>query len=189
MRSSMRVLAKEHLALRALARIIALEAELLSRDGRADLDLLQDIAAYISEFPNRIHHPKEDDFLFRHMRARDSARCAAIIDRLQSEHQKEDESIARFLAALQALRAGAPGAAEDLAEVAAGYARHLLGHIEAENSLVFPLAEEVLQDEDWVEIDAAFAANDDPLVGGQPGARFSDLHRRIMAIGALPPGL
>ncbi|MBN8441971.1 MAG: hemerythrin domain-containing protein [Thauera sp.] len=189
MRSSMRVLAREHLALRALARIIALEAELLGRDGRADLVLLQDIATYIGEFPNRIHHPKEDDFLFRHMRARDPARCGAIIDRLQTEHLKEDESIANFLAALQAVSAGEPGAAAGLAQVAASYAKHLLGHIEAENTLVFPLAEEVLQEDDWAEIDAAFAANDDPLVGAQPGARFSDLHRRIMAMGAMPPGL
>lgn len=189
MRSAMRILAREHLALRALARIIALEAELLRRDGRADLDLLQDIASYIGEFPNRIHHPKEDEFLFRRMRERDPGRCAALIDRLQAEHLKEEGSIARFLTSLQAVRAGEPGAAARLAEVAETYAGHLLRHIETENLQAFPLAEQVLREEDWVDIDAAFAANDDPLVSGGHGTRFSDLHRRILAMGAMPPGL
>lgn len=189
MRPSMRVLAREHLALRALARIIALESELLRRDGRVDVDLLQNIAAYIGEFPNRIHHPKEEDFLFRCMRVRAPERCGPILDRLRIEHVKEGESIARFLAALAAFRGGDAGAAETLADVAANYAKHLERHIEFENTQAFPLAEEVLQEADWAEIDAAFARNQDPLVSGDATSHFSDLHRRIMAMGAMPPGL
>ncbi len=189
MRASLRILAREHLALRALARIIGLEAELLRRDGRADAGLLRHIAAYIAEFPNRIHHPKEEDHLFRRMRARAPERCQAVLDRLLAEHVKEGESIAGFLAALDDYAAGTAGAAGRLADIAASYARHLERHIEFENTEAFPLAEAVLQDADWQAIDAAFAANDDPLVSGAPGSRFSDLHRRIMALGALPPGL
>lgn len=193
MRPSLRVLAREHLALRAVARIVALEAELLRRDGRVDIDLLENIAAYIAEFPNRIHHPKEEDFLFRRMRLRAPQRCGEILDRLLAEHVKEGESVAVFRAALAAYReglpAGLPNAAEHLAHVAASYAKYLERHIEVENMQAFPLAEAVLQEADWAAIDAAFLANDDPLVTGDPASRFAGLHRRIMALGAMPPGL
>ncbi|MDZ4253353.1 MAG: hemerythrin domain-containing protein [Sulfuritalea sp.] len=189
MRPSMRVLAREHLALRALARIVALEAELLRRDGHVDLALLENIAAYIAEFPNRIHHPKEEDYLFLHMRRRDAGRCAPILDRLLDEHVAEVESIRRFVDALAAYRDGKPDAASQLAEVAGAYARYLDRHIEIEDTQAFPLAEEVLQESDWAEIDAAFLANDDPLVSGDQRSRFAGLHRRIMAAGAMPPGM
>jgi len=189
MRPSLRVLAAEHLALRAVARIVAIEAEILRRDGRADIDLLQNIAAYIAEFPNRIHHPKEEDVLFRRMRARAPQRCGAILDRLLAEHVSESASIAVFLAALADFRAGLADAATNLARVAASYAKYLDRHIETENTLAFPLAEEVLHETDWDAIDAAFLSNADPLVSGDESSRFRDLHRHIMALGALPPGL
>jgi hemerythrin-like domain-containing protein len=185
----MRVLAKEHLALRAVARIVAIEAELLLRDGQVDIGLLESIATYISEFPNRIHHPKEEDFLFRHMRARAPQRCGEILDRLLAEHVKEGESVEVFRAALAAYRHGLPAAGSHLANVAATYAKYLDRHIEIENTQAFPLAAEILQEADWAEIDAAFLANDDPLATGDQGSRYAELQRRILRMGALPPGL
>lgn len=189
MRPAMRILGREHLALRAVARMIAMEAVLLERDGRADVALLESIGAYIAEFPNRIHHPKEEAFLFRAMRQRAPERCTALLDRLMFEHGKEDESIEQFLNALSDYKNSAPGATARLANVAGSYAKHLERHIEVENTQAFPLAEEVLLASDWQTIDAAFLANDDPLVSATPGLRFAELHRRIMALGATPPGI
>jgi hemerythrin-like domain-containing protein len=185
----MRILAKEHLALRAVARIMATEAILLARDGRVDLALLESIAAYIAQYPNQIHHPKEEAVLFRHMRARAPERCGAILDRLLGEHDKEQESVATFLRALAAYRKTEAGAAAQLAQVAGTYAKYLERHIDLENTQAFPLAEAVLQEADWLEIDAAFMGNDDPLVGANAGLQFADLHRRILALGAMPPGV
>jgi len=189
MRTSQRVLMREHLALRAVARVIAFEAELLKAGQGADLELLAGIRDYITEFPDRIHHPKEEDELFRRMRQRNAERCAPILDKLLAEHGAEAVKIAEFDAALQALRSGEAGAAAMLGEIAAGYAAFLNHHIDLENGEAFPLAEKVLMEDDWDAIDAAFAANDDPLAGGASNARFDALHRRILALGAPPPGL
>ena len=42
------------------------------RDGRADPDfkLLHAIVQYIEEFPERLHHPKEDQYLFARLKSR-----------------------------------------------------------------------------------------------------------------------
>lgn len=189
MRTAQRVLMREHLALRAVARVVAYEAELLLNRQPADLALLAAIRDYIVEFPDRIHHPKEEDELFRRMRARDAARCAPILDQLLAEHGAEATKIGEFDAALRRLQDGQAGAAEALGRIAAAYAAFLNHHIDLENGEAFPLAEKVLTEEDWEAIDAAFAANDDPLAGGAANARFDVLHRRILALAAPPPGL
>ncbi|OIN92653.1 MAG: hypothetical protein AUJ20_06705 [Comamonadaceae bacterium CG1_02_60_18] len=183
------VLMREHLALRAVARIIAMESALLAHDGRVDILLLENIAAYIAEFPNRIHHPKEEAYLFHAMRQRAPERCTALLDRLMNEHDKEADGTAMFLSAIQAYKKGGPFAITHLAEVTGTYAKYLERHIEIENTQAFVLAEEILHESDWDVINAAFLANIDPLVSAAPGPRFAELYRRIVALGAPPPGI
>ena len=189
MRPALRILAREHMALRAVARIMAMEAVILTRDGAVDALLLESIAAYIAEYPNQIHHPKEEQFLFHYMRLRAPARCADILDRLLADHSKEHNAVTGFQAALHAYRAGGPDAGPQLAQVAATYAKYLERHIDIENTQAFPLAEEVLLEADWDLINAAFEQNSDPLTQAQPQTRFQALHQRIMALGAMPPGV
>ena len=54
-----------------------------------------------------------------------------------------------------------------------------------EEEQVLPLAAEALLPEDWEAIDAAFASNDDPVVGASAGKAFRELFRHLVAI--LPP--
>ena len=58
-----------------------------------------------------------------------------------------------------------------------------------ENEQAFPLAGKVLTDEDWAEIDAAFAENKDPFATGEQLERFANLHRRIVGMGLPPFGM
>ena len=59
---------------RSLAAVLDAAAFLLGhlRDGRADPDfkLLHAIVQYIEEFPERLHHPKEDQYLFARLKSR-----------------------------------------------------------------------------------------------------------------------
>ena len=67
----------------------------------------------------------------------------------------------------QALLRWEMGGQEDFAvfaEKAERYANFQWRHMQQEEELVLPLAERVLTEEDWREIDAAFAGNADPLI-------------------------
>jgi len=190
MRPALRVLAREHLALRAVGRILAMEAAILAAGGRAEIDLMESIVEYLDAFPNRIHHPKEEYQIFLRMRLRAAEKCTVLLGRLLADHQKETENVAALAAALRDYRAGAAPAAARLADIAGNYAKFLDRHIDLEDDEAFPLAEQVLTEEDWRAVDAAFAANDDPLAGDTAAeGRFAALHRRILALGAPPPGL
>ena len=58
-----------------------------------------------------------------------------------------------------------------------------------EEDVVLPLAERVLLDEDWAEIDAAFEGNRDPLIGKHVQEDFDKLFSHIVNIAPPPIGL
>ena len=67
-------------------------------------------------------------------------------------------------------------------------ARALISMLLEERELL-PLAEQVLTSEDWDELDAAFAADQDPLSGGAPDAEYVALFTRIVNLVPAPLGL
>jgi branched-chain amino acid transport system ATP-binding protein len=188
-RPALRVLEREHLALRAVGRILAMEAEILHSGGRADIELMSSIVKYLETFPNRIHHPKEEAQIFLRMRLRAAERCTAILGKLLADHQREAEAIIDLAAALAAYARNDTGAATWLSATAGNYAKFLDKHIDLENQEAFPLAEQLLTEEDWRAVDADFLANDDPLANNNEEGKFAELHRRIISLGAPPPGL
>ncbi|SCA56022.1 conserved hypothetical protein [Candidatus Terasakiella magnetica] len=185
MRTTIKVLAREHLALNGIARILKIDANLI-RDGKVvSHELLDDIVTYIREFPNKIHHPKEENFLFKAMRER-SEETHEVLDHLYEEHEREYEMIEYFSKALADYKVNPRKEAKVFAQIAIEYAEFLEGHIRYENSNAFPLANAVLTEEDWEKIDVAFADNKDPISNPDEMKKFADLHHRIMDLG-LPP--
>jgi hemerythrin-like domain-containing protein len=53
-------------------------------------------------------------------------------------------------------------------EAARKYLHLYQSHMQLEDSVVLPLAEQVLDEADWLLLDAAFASNCDPLTGKYP---------------------
>jgi hemerythrin-like domain-containing protein len=188
MRPSAKVLANEHLALRGVARIIKMDALLIKGDRPVALEMLEDIIEYIKAFPDKFHHPKEEDYLFKAMRLR-SEDTHEILDRIFLEHKKEYQLIEDFDASLQSFKKDPIGQKDNFADIAIQYSDFLNAHLDLENKKAFPMAEKVLTEEDWAEIDAAFSDNNDPIVAGAEKTRFDQLHKRIMDLGLPPFGM
>jgi len=185
---AIRIITGEHLRLAAVLRGM-LHAVRHVRFGGAqpDLDLLGAMVSYIRAFPERFHHPKEDEYLFRLLRER-NADAAPLLDRLQAEHRASAHKVTQIEQALmRCQRGGAPEFAK-FASAVAGYAAFHWDHVRAEEYEVIPLAESFLLDRDWEIIDAAFTGHSDPLLGAEAGAEFSELFRRIIALAPPPLG-
>jgi branched-chain amino acid transport system ATP-binding protein len=67
------------------------------------------------------------------------------------------------------------------------YVALMQGHIQREETVLFPVAQQTLQEEDWDEIDAAFAVNLEELAGVR--ADFQALMARIAHLAPTPIGL
>ena len=190
MQEALDVIGAEHRNLWRIAATIDLAADELDAGGDVDAAFFGAVFDYLEQFVDRMHHPKEDDYLFRRLRER-SADAAAVLDRLQAEHRNGPHNLAALRARMdEASRAaaGRPAGAE-FCNALRTYAQDLRSHIRTEEKDVMPLARVALTADDWAEIDRAFLDHADPLFGEQVRAEFRALFHRIASLAPESIGL
>lgn len=184
MTDALNVIKTEH---RNLMRVVNI-FDIVLREAEPDFPLLTAIVDYLQQFPDTYHHPKEDLFLFKALRARDPD-AAGILDELEAEHDLCLKATNGLRAALDAYRAGEPGGAERFRAVAEDYRRLQLRHLQKEEGVVMPMAKQALRPKDWVEINAAFADNKDPLFSDDAQESVRALYSRVVNLAPAPYGL
>ena len=159
------------------------------RAGRmaADQGLIGAMFHYIETFPEKLHHPKEDHFLFARLRTR-RPDAALVLDALEAEHEIGRERFTELKAKWERFRED-PAALAALAEGVERYSHFHRRHMRREEDEVLPLAAKALTEEDWTAIDEAFASNSDPVVGVPASKAFRELFRRLVAIAPPPWGV
>ena len=189
MTQAVRILREEHRSLSAVINSLEQLAR-QARDGsvKPDFAVFRAMIYYIDAFPERLHHPKEDEQLFARLLAR-TPQAKGMVDELHAEHVKGGEMIRELERSVLAFEQNWPQGAEAFAEGVAAYAQFHRTHMRTEEQQVLPLAERVLTREDWQAIAAAFAANTDPLSGAPTDKGFGELLSRIVATAPEPIGL
>jgi nucleotide-binding universal stress UspA family protein/hemerythrin-like domain-containing protein len=142
-----------------------------------DFALLRAMLFYVECFPERLHHPKEEAWLFDRLRRRTSE-SNALIDELLAQHA---EGARLFAALAQRLQDWAEGG-DRAAFVAAleAFVQAQWRHMAAEEQVVLPTAVQHLQADDWAAIAAAFAANGDPRFDAATGDSFERLNAQLL---------
>ena len=186
---ALRVIHQEHQALSAMLRSLTMMI-VHARDNREPprFDVLRAMLFYIDEFPERLHHPKETNLLFPKVRQRDPA-LVPVLDQLDDDHVRGEASVRELqhrLLAYELLGETRRIAFEVAAET---FVERYLRHMALEESTVLPAARASFTSADWRELDAAFAANRDPLAGHEPDAEFAPLFRKILMTAPAPVGL
>jgi branched-chain amino acid transport system ATP-binding protein len=146
---------------------------------RPNLDLLFSIIYYIRVFPEKFHHPKEEDFLFKALRER-KPDSGGILDQLAQQHSAGAHQIDELDAALKAYQANFPDGLETLESAAETFVSGQFEHMQMEEEKVIPIAKAVLTEDDWHAINRAFAKNNDPMFGENLEAGFHALHNHIL---------
>ncbi len=179
MTKALETIKAEHRNLGKVLRCLEAEVAALRRAKRKpDLELLYSIIYYIRVFPDRYHHPKEEDHLFKALRRRRPDAVPALDD-LHAEHERFAGLLDDVEAALRHYDAHYPEGLEALEARVRGYLDFQRRHMEKEEQQILPLAREALRREDWERIDHAFARNDDPLFGENLKTGFQALHAHI----------
>jgi len=143
-----------------------------------DLALLRSMAFYLRSFAARLHHPKEDAFLFPLLQKRTSAADDTIAV-LQGHHAEEDALLAKLDAAIDAFEASLDDDRHDAIFSAIQiYADRMWEHMRAEENVILPLCRKHLHPEDWKEIARAFESNADTSLDLRLG--YQKLFVRLM---------
>jgi hemerythrin-like domain-containing protein len=168
---------------RSTARVIeALEtitAQAAEQRQEPDFALLASMLYYLDAFPERVHHPKEDRFLFSALRAR-SPQSIPVLEQLEREHRRLPDLLSELERALVHWQGGAPDGTNAFVLALGRYCEFTWSHMRTEETRVLPEAERMLTDDDWLRMAEAFAANEDPLFGQQRQREFDRLHHRIV---------
>jgi len=188
MQGALRRLRDEH---RSISAVLSGLRELARMAGaareRPDFAVLRAMVYYLDTFPEKLHHPKEDQHLFARLLAR-APQAAALVQRLQAEHVEGAQRVRDLERVVLAFEQTWPGGAQAFQRAVDAYAEFHWRHMRSEEQELLPLAERTLAAEDWAAIEAAFAANDDPLAG--VGEReYQRLFQRIAESAPAPVGL
>jgi len=154
----------------------------------ADFKLMGAMVYYIDAFPERFHHPKEDEYLFKLLRLR-RPESGALLDRLHAEHRAGAIKLRELEHALRRFEHGGADGFAAFAAAVDAYAAFHWQHMRSEEEEILPLARQYLLPDDWKVIDEAFAGNTDPLLGAKAASEYDTLFRRIVHLAPPPIGV
>lgn len=187
--AALTVMNQEHEAIGAMLRSVSM---LVAQAGRhrklPDFGLLRAMLFYLDEFPERLHHAKESRLLFPKVRER-CPQLAAVLDRLDADHARGETAIRALERTLVAFEILGESRRDAFEQALQRYVGAYLHHMAVEETQVLPAARECLTEADWVELDAAFEANRDPLTGHPASDEYRALFSRIVAAAPAPIGL
>jgi hemerythrin-like domain-containing protein len=187
--ATIRIIRDEHVALAAMLRSILLLIEKHRREATPpDFATLRAMLFYVDEFPEQRHHRKESALLFPKLRAR-TPLSRDLLDKLEEDHARGEYKIRELEHALSGFEMLGEVRREAFERAARQYVDFYLNHMALEEREILPLAERVLTERDWAELDEAFAANRDPLAGHDPDSEYRALFTRIVNVVPAPIGL
>ncbi|MBK7617134.1 MAG: hemerythrin domain-containing protein [Vitreoscilla sp.] len=186
---SLTIIRDEHQALAAMLRSLPMLLAQARRENKLpDFSVVRAMLFYIDEFPERLHHTKETQLLFPKVRAR-MPELAATLDRLDADHGQGERAVRELEHLLLAYEVMGESRREAFEQAVERYIASYLNHMAVEETEVLPAAVAHLTPEDWTELDAAFAANKDPLAGHEPDDGYRPLFRKILNSAPAPIGL
>jgi len=189
-KASLQVIHDEHTTLAAMLRSLGMMvARGPGTDAQAYFEVVRAMLFYIDEFPERLHHPKETELLFPPV-ARLAPETAEVIARLDLDHAKGEAGVRELQHLLLAWELLGQSRREAFESKTKRYLGFYLEHMRLEETVILPAALRVLSEDDWRELDAAFATNCDPLTGKYPrDPIYERLFTRIVSQAPAPIGL
>ena len=171
-------LREEHRNIAKLLEIVEREIESAAFASNPDWDVLQGIANYFCDYPDRCHHPKEDA-IFRRLQAKFPVEAKSIGDLLK-EHQDVRLRVQRFRGQIQAIFLEDVLPRERLIGSARSFIDAERRHMMKEEEIFFPAAEKLLVEEDWQWISSQLRNELDPLFAETIEHEFKTVRDRLL---------
>jgi nucleotide-binding universal stress UspA family protein/hemerythrin-like domain-containing protein len=143
------------------------------------IPLLRAMLYYINAFAEKLHHPKEDAYLFNKLRQR-TPEFNDTLDELERQHVAGHELVADLEKNLDRYESDASTGFAGFAAAVERFASAQWEHMNLETKVVMPAAQKHLTNEDWAEIGQAFAENGDPRFSVDTDEEFRQLFARIL---------
>ena len=175
----MRIIKHQH---RASASVLfalrALSRNALRSGKPPDFAWLGTLLGYVDRFPERLHNPNEDAYLFRVLLRREPG-MARTVARLRRDHAASTGYANRLREAVANWERGDPRAGPHAADVANDFAHFNWQHAHFEEREILPAAKAAFTEAEWRELERAFTATADPLAGSMNRQQCEAALRRL----------
>jgi hemerythrin-like domain-containing protein len=155
------------------------EAETIRQSGRFDEAKVRKFLEFFREFVDRCHHSKEEKHLFAQMEGA-APESAGPISMMLREHQEGRRMLGVLAAAVEKSDAASGAAsANSVREGLLAYADLLRQHIFKEDSVLYPLAERVLDEDDRQELAEGFELVESQELGAGTHEKYHQLAHEL----------
>jgi hemerythrin-like domain-containing protein len=175
-----RLIRQEHTNLTAVIHCMQQFVRTLGQgSAQADLKMMRAMLLYVIDYPERVHHPKEEEHLFARLRQR-TRDVDGTLDELTRQHVRGTALTRELEHALARFEFQGAPALPALRLLVEEYGKFFFEHMRLEEDVVLPAALQHLTEADWIVIDLAFSANGDPLTGAPIQNNFTRLYQLIV---------
>jgi len=174
---TMNELRADHRNMAQLLDLLDAETVRLADADEPDYDLVYDIMTYMSEYPDAVHHPKED-MIYRHLKANHDD-IDESLRHIETDHKALGIASHEIRRDIDAIAADGVVSREALAASLRKYSEDLRKHMYWEEKDLFELADTMDDDESWAELLKSYDEASDPLFGSQTERRFQKLFNGI----------
>lgn len=165
MKDFMQIIKDEHRAMASVFNELVSQVSACEAGGMPDFELLGRMVHYLREFPEKTHHPKEDEYLFSTLAMR-SGDASKLVEETREEHVLGSELLERLAKELDNFREHkTPAANAAFCAAAKTYVQLQWNHMNREEQVLIPMAAQCLKKEDWERISEVFRNNENPLFG------------------------
>ena len=151
-------------------------------------DVLRAMLFYIDEFPERLHHPRESNLLFPRL-LKVAPHLMPVVEALEADHMKGEGKVRELQHLLLAWELLGDTRRAPFEDAARAYVHFYLEHMRVEETVLLPVAKQLLSPADWAELDAAFRADPDPLARTDRQPVYDRLFARILMTAPAPIGV
>jgi hemerythrin-like domain-containing protein len=150
------ILKNEHRVIEQVLNCLEKIADRSLAEGELDCRSAMQAVEFLQHFADHCHHGKEEGHLFPLLEARGFSRQNGPTGVMLLEHQEGRHHIQTMKAAIAQAATGVPQALERFTSHAQAYIRLLRVHIFKEDRCLFPMANEVLSDQDQRSLEESF---------------------------------
>ena len=174
----MKTLRAEHRHMGTVLKLFADQLEAIEAGEVVYTHVVYEIMDYMTAWPDRFHHPREDLVYARV--AELNASAADEVDTLQRDHDHTAKRGKKLLQDIERWRAGEIDA-EVVVKKGRGYIEHVYEHMNIEENIVFPHIEAQLTLDDWRELEAedTIQAVAEPVFGPLIQREYRSLSRKL----------
>jgi len=159
------LLVAEHDIIERMLNVLNEAADRLQRGDAVAAELFVKAADFIQNFADRCHHAKEEDILFKLMGERGIPTQGGPIAVMLIEHNQGRGYRKGLADAAERLKNGDASAEQAVIENARNYSALLSQHIQKENNILYPMANQILSEQDQQNLQREFERVENDVIG------------------------